>query len=106
MPRRCKRSLRFLGGTGHKIAATEPGAAVARSGKRAERELFAQPAEDVALQNRLDAFTADDVEQHERWAGRPLRAPLQLRDVADREVEIAGKDGLAQVCAFAQPRRR
>src|SRR5262249_41855777 len=53
-------------------------------------------------QNRLDTFAADDVEQHERRAGLPLRSPRQLRHVAYSEVEIAGKDRLAEVGFLAQ----
>ena len=41
------------------------------------------------LQNRLNPFAADDVEQHERWAGPPLGSPLQLRHVADLRLSLA-----------------
>lgn len=36
------------------------------------------------------------MEQHKRRAGRPLHAVLQLRDVANRNVEIAGQNGLTE----------
>src|SRR5436305_13125589 len=46
-------------------------------------------------QDRLDALAADDVEEHERRTAWAFCAPLQLRDVTDCEVEIAGKNRLA-----------
>ena len=55
----------------------------------------------VFLQYRLDALAANNVEQNECRTARALHAPLELRDVTDRQVEIAGKDRLAEMRALA-----
>ena len=54
------------------------------------------------LQNRLKPLAADDVEQGEGRAFGLLGAALQLRDVADAQVESAGEGGLAHVGALPQ----
>jgi hypothetical protein len=50
----------------------------------------------------VDTFAPDDIQQNQHRAGWPLCAPLQLRDVANCQVQISGEHGLTHVRLFPQ----
>src|SRR5260370_22054051 len=64
------------------------------------RNVRVSPSRD--LQDRFDAFALNDIQQRERRPGRLLCPPLQLRDISDREVQVAGEHRLAHLRAGAQ----
>jgi hypothetical protein len=45
-------------------------------------------------QDGFDTLAPNDIQQHERRTAWPLGPTFQLRHIADRQIEAAGKDGL------------
>ena len=58
--------------------------------------------EHACLENSFDSLATNDVEQGKGGASRMLRASLQLRDIANRKIEIFCKNGLAHFRMFTQ----